>query len=129
MNASTKEFPTLSQRVGELDLANLLDHASISNPKTEISIVLLSGCETINTDVPLVLYNEVDPFILEFKEKILYQADVSRINIVSYDSQNSQLNQNEIIDNIFLDNRSLIKSNLGKKIFPESPKNVANKQI
>jgi hypothetical protein len=42
MNASTKEFPTLSQRVGELDLANLLDHASISNPKTEISIVLLS---------------------------------------------------------------------------------------
>jgi hypothetical protein len=42
MNASTKEFPTLSQRVSELDLTNLLDHASISNPKTEISIVLLS---------------------------------------------------------------------------------------
>ena len=42
MNASTKEFPTLSQRVGELDLPNLLDHASISNPKTEISIVFLS---------------------------------------------------------------------------------------
>jgi len=42
MNASTKEFPTLSQRVSELDLPNLLDHASISNPRTEISIVLLS---------------------------------------------------------------------------------------
>ena len=42
MNASLKEFPTLSQRVSELDLANLLDHASLSNPKTEISIVLLS---------------------------------------------------------------------------------------
>jgi len=42
MNASTKEFPTLSQRVGGLDLPNLLDHASISNPRTEISIVLLS---------------------------------------------------------------------------------------
>ena len=42
MNASLKEFPTLSQRVSELNLANLLDHASLSNPKTEISIVLLS---------------------------------------------------------------------------------------
>ena len=42
MNASLKEFPTLSQRVSELNLANLLDHASFSNPKTEISIVLLS---------------------------------------------------------------------------------------
>ena len=42
MNASIKEFPTLSQRVSELDLPNLLDHASISNPRTEISIVLLS---------------------------------------------------------------------------------------
>ena len=42
MNASTKEFPTLSQRVSELDLTDLLDHASSSNPKTEISIILLS---------------------------------------------------------------------------------------
>ena len=42
MNASLKEYPTLSQRVSELNLANLLDHASFSNPKTEISIVLLS---------------------------------------------------------------------------------------
>lgn len=42
MNASLKEFPTLSQRVSELDLSNLLDHASFSNPKTAISIVILS---------------------------------------------------------------------------------------
>ena len=42
MNASLKEFPTLSQRVSELDISNLLDHASFSNPKTAISIVILS---------------------------------------------------------------------------------------
>ena len=42
MNASTKEFPTLSQRVSELDLTDLLDHASSSNPETEILIILLS---------------------------------------------------------------------------------------
>ena len=42
MNASTQEFPTLSQRVSELDLTDLLDHASSSSPETEISIILLS---------------------------------------------------------------------------------------
>ena len=57
---------------------------------------LLSSCEDPYDKVPLILYNETDPYIAEFKEHILNEAS-GNITIDSYDSQNSQLLQNEYI--------------------------------
>ncbi len=60
---------------------------------------LLSSCEEKYDKVPLILYNENDPYILEFKEHILNAAS-GKISIDSYDSINSQLLQNEYIDEV-----------------------------
>ena len=60
---------------------------------------LLSSCEEKYDKVPLILYNENDPYILEFKEHILNESS-GKIVIDSYDSQNSQLLQNEYIDEV-----------------------------
>ena len=69
--------------------------------------VALTACKQNNNSVPLILYNEQDPYILGFKEYIMEHAE-NRISIVSYDSQNSQVLQNELIDDILLDNPQLI---------------------
>lgn len=69
--------------------------------------LVLSSCEQTTNDVPLILYNEVDPFILEFKQNIFNAAE-DVLNIVSYDSENSQVNQNEIIDKVLEKNPPLL---------------------
>lgn len=70
-------------------------------------VFLLTGCQTNSSEIPLILYNEVDPYILEFKDNIFkYSKDV--LDIKSYDSQNSQLLQNEIIENVLEDNPSVL---------------------
>lgn len=67
----------------------------------------LSACKQENTDVPLILYNEDDPYITGFKEHILFHAK-DHVNIVSYDSQNSQLLQNEIIEELLLQHPQIL---------------------
>lgn len=64
-----------------------------------VFITLLSSCGESYDKVPLILYNENDPYILEFKEHILNESS-GKIVIDSYDSQNSQLLQNEYIDEV-----------------------------
>jgi hypothetical protein len=59
MNASIKEFPDLSQKVSELDLPGMLDRASSSNPKTEISIVLLSFDPKFSPGIDTICDNPV----------------------------------------------------------------------
>lgn len=68
---------------------------------------MLFGCQNTSNDVPLILYNEVDPYILEFKEHILDSAR-GKVSIVSYDAQNSQLLQNEIIETVLEDDPSVL---------------------
>ncbi len=58
---------------------------------------ILSGCKSDNLEIPLFLYNEEDPYIKEFKTHILNESSGLH-DIVSYDAQNSQLLQNEMIE-------------------------------
>lgn len=76
-------------------------------PLMILFIFLLSGCQTRSNEIPLILYNEVDPYILEFKDHIFTNSN-GVIEIKSYDSQNSQLLQNEIIESVLEDNPSVL---------------------
>lgn len=67
----------------------------------------LTSCTKENDSIPLVLYNEEDPFIMEFKSNILKNS-MGKINIKSYNSQNSQIIQNEIIEGILEDNPKVL---------------------
>ncbi len=62
-----------------------------------LGVFLFSGCEESYQKIPLILYNENDPYILEFEGHILSEAE-GKLEIDSYDSNNSQLLQNEIIE-------------------------------
>jgi methyl-galactoside transport system substrate-binding protein len=72
-----------------------------------VFIVTLSACQQDNNVVPLILYNEVDPYILQYKDQIMLEAD-GKLEIVSYDAQNSQVLQNEMIDDILLSNPKIL---------------------
>ena len=61
--------------------------------------MVLSSCEESYDKVPLIMYNDNDPYILEFKQHIFNEA-LGKIKIDDYDSQNSQLLQNEYIDEV-----------------------------
>jgi methyl-galactoside transport system substrate-binding protein len=59
----------------------------------------LTSCKRTDEAVPLVLYNGADPYIMQFKDHINEYAE-GRLTMEVYDSQNSQLLQNEIIEEI-----------------------------
>lgn len=69
--------------------------------------IMLTACEESYDKIPLVLYNEADPYILEFEIRILNEAS-GKLDIDVYDSQNSQILQNEIIENLLEKNPSLM---------------------
>lgn len=72
-----------------------------------ISLFVISGCQSVNDMIPLILYDESDPYILEFKNYILEDA-LGNVDVKAYDSQNSQLIQNEIIESILDKNPQLL---------------------
>jgi methyl-galactoside transport system substrate-binding protein len=72
-----------------------------------ISLLVMSGCKSVNNTVPLILYDETDPYILGFKNYILEDA-IGNVDIEAYDSQNSQLIQNEIIESLLDDDPQLL---------------------
>jgi len=67
----------------------------------------LSACTESYDKIPLILYNESDPYILEFKNHILTEAN-GKLGIEVFDSQNSQLLQNEIIEDILKKEPSIL---------------------
>ncbi|BCR36694.1 galactose ABC transporter substrate-binding protein [Mariniplasma anaerobium] len=72
-----------------------------------VSLFVMSGCQSVNNTIPLILYDETDPYILEFKNYILEDA-IGNVDIKAYDSQNSQLIQNEIIESLLDDQPQLL---------------------
>jgi methyl-galactoside transport system substrate-binding protein len=67
----------------------------------------LASCQQNTDHIPLILYNEVDPYILEFKTNILESAQ-GVLTIDSYDAQNSQILQNEIIEDVLNEHPSVL---------------------
>ena len=70
-------------------------------------ILILSGCKTENNLIPFIVYDEEDLFMQEFKEAI-YDLNQGNINIVTHDSKNSQIIQNEIINSVLEDKPKLM---------------------
>jgi methyl-galactoside transport system substrate-binding protein len=70
-------------------------------------VLLLSSCEETYNKVPLILYNDKDPYISEFKQHILNEA-YGKITIDDYDSENSQILQNEYIDYVLNKNPNIM---------------------
>ena len=72
-----------------------------------VLVMVLSSCEESYDKVPLIMYNDNDPYILEFKQHIFNEA-LGKIKIDDYDSQNSQLLQNEYIDEVLKKNPDIM---------------------
>ncbi len=64
-----------------------------------IMILLLSSCEKNSTVVPMIVYDFNDEYILNFKE-LVSEKSKNILTIETYDSQNSQVVQNEIIEDL-----------------------------
>lgn len=72
--------------------------------------ILLSSCQKVNQDIPLVLYDESDPFIYQFRDHIIHHAQ-GVFDIDVFDAQQSQIIQNEIMSDLFLENPQVIMVN------------------
>ena len=70
-------------------------------------LVILASCKQNTNSIPMILYNETDASIIEIKSNILEKAQ-SIITIESYDAQNSQILQNEIIEDVLKENPSVL---------------------
>ncbi len=73
-------------------------------------MVLLGGCDSRYMRVGLILYNLEDPFVESFAEKIQEEASGKMILDV-YDSQNSQILQNEYIETLLKEDPDLVVLN------------------
>ena len=62
-------------------------------------LMLLTACGSSNKVVPLVIYDFNDVYLFDLKEKLEDSAE-DIINIESFDSQNSQIVQNEILEDL-----------------------------
>lgn len=68
----------------------------------------LFGCQNTEIDIALVIYDYKDLYMQDF-EQLIYDANDSNVyTLTSYDSQNSQIIQNDIINNILEERPKLI---------------------
>ncbi len=72
-----------------------------------VLVFLLSACGTKPETVPLFIYDGSDAYINEFEQKI-QEAVQSDFLIKTYESQNSQIIQNEQIDQVFKEKHKLL---------------------
>lgn len=67
----------------------------------------LSSCQKTNYEVPFILYDEEDLFMMGFRDSI-FANNSSEITFKMYDSINSQIIQNEIINEVLKNSPKLI---------------------
>lgn len=77
---------------------------------TFIMTLTLASCQNVNHEIPLVLYDESDPFIYQFRDHILYHSK-GILDIEVFDAQQSQIIQNEIMSDLFLEKPQVIMVN------------------
>ena len=77
---------------------------------TMLLSVVLSSCTASYDDVPVVIYNGEDPYITGFQSKIVKNSE-GKFTVRMYDSQNSQLLQNELINDLLEQNPKVLVIN------------------
>ena len=75
-----------------------------------VLVCLFCSCEKGNIRVGLILYNMEDPFVEEFAARIQEEAPDS-FDLDVYDSQNSQIIQNEYIETLLKEDPDLVLLN------------------
>ncbi|MCF7926191.1 MAG: galactose ABC transporter substrate-binding protein [Candidatus Izimaplasma sp.] len=70
--------------------------------------LFLTGCRTKEVEVPLIIYDYDDLYMQQFEELIYDNKNYNSYRFESYDSKNSQIIQNDIINDVFLDNPRVI---------------------
>ncbi|MGD9761367.1 MAG: galactose ABC transporter substrate-binding protein [Candidatus Izemoplasmatales bacterium] len=78
-----------------------------------ISIMLLSlaGCGDKDYEIPLIIYDSEDLYMQDFEDLIYLNDDYAEFHFTSYDSKNSQIIQNEIVGDVFLNESNVIVVN------------------
>lgn len=74
---------------------------------TMLVLVLLGACTKINYSVPLFIYDMSDPYMKDFEQKIRAVA-MDDMSVTSFDASNSQIIQNEQIDEWIVNDQLLI---------------------
>jgi methyl-galactoside transport system substrate-binding protein len=72
-----------------------------------LSVLLLSSCTISSQEVPLVIYDMEDDYMSDFEDRIVLKGS-GVLELKTYDSQNSQVIQNEIIEQLLQDNPPLL---------------------
>ncbi|MBU1141932.1 MAG: galactose ABC transporter substrate-binding protein [Firmicutes bacterium] len=72
-----------------------------------IIVLFLFGCQTKTTIIPLLIYDMNDTYMEDFEQRIRNNAD-DELSIVTYDCQNSQIIQNEYIEQLMDDGYQLL---------------------
>jgi methyl-galactoside transport system substrate-binding protein len=70
-------------------------------------LLLLSGCKVTDNSVPLIIYDRNDTYMTDFESRILTKAN-GTVDYSVFDSQNSQVIQNEIIEQQLAKNAKLL---------------------
>lgn len=68
----------------------------------------LSNCDSRDKWIGLFLYNQEDPFVYAFADQIMSEASSYDIPVEVFDSQNSQIIQNEYLENMIERNPDLL---------------------
>lgn len=76
-----------------------------------VIILLLSlglwGCSTPNKSIPLMIYDMNDPYMANFENQII-EGSQGLFDVVTYDATNSQIIQNEQVDQLMKNNEVII---------------------
>ncbi len=72
-----------------------------------VLLIFMAGCKGSDNTIPFILYDEEDLFMRDFENAVNF-LDQGDIRINTYDSKNSQIIQNEIINDLLKDNPKLM---------------------
>jgi len=73
-----------------------------------ILVLILTGCTEKEQVVPLIIYDYQDLYMQDFENLIFQEDAYDSYRYVSYDSKNSQIIQNEAVNQVLLDNPQVI---------------------
>lgn len=77
---------------------------------TVLMSIVLTSCSSNYDKVPVIIYNGEDPYIIGFQNKIV-ENSAGKFTVEMYDSQNSQLIQNELINDLLEKNPQVLVIN------------------
>ena len=73
-----------------------------------VFLFILTGCTDKEQEIPLIIYDSEDLYMQDFEDLIYVKDAYDSFRFFSYDSKNSQIIQNEIVNEVLKDNPKVI---------------------